>query len=126
MSQPVVNVLVVDDYPNMRLMIKNMLRQIGFRDVYMAEDGKSALDLLRERGYRLIISDWNMAPMSGLQLLRQVQDTAGLRDIPFVMVTGNQEAATQAAELGVGATIVKPFSAADLKDAIGRALAAKR
>jgi two-component system chemotaxis response regulator CheY len=121
-----VNVLVVDDYPNMRMMMKNMLRQIGLRDIYTAEDGNSAVQELAQRSYRLIVSDWNMSPMSGLQLLRHVRETSGLHNIPFVMVTGNEEAATKASEIGAEAVLVKPFSAADLKEAIGRALAARR
>ena len=117
MPQPIVNVLVVDDYPNMRLMLKNMLRQIGFRDVYMAEDGSSALVQLGERGFRLIISDWNMAPMTGFQLLKEVRADEKLKETKFILVTAESktENVIAAKQAGVNNYIVKPFNAETLK-----------
>ena len=124
MAQPCTNILVVDDYANMRIMLKNMLRQLGMRDVDMANDGGAALSLLPQRPYRLIVSDWNMEPMTGLQLLQSVQTNPQLRATPFIMVTGSAEAAIDARKLGASATIIKPFSAINLKEAVAQALAA--
>ena len=123
MLKPSLRVLVVDDYLNMRRLMRNMLRQIGVRDSDEAADGPAALDRLRERSYDLIISDWNMEPMSGLQLLQTMRGDQHLCRIPFIMVTGTPEAADRAKEIGAEGIIVKPFSAGALKEALERALA---
>jgi two-component system chemotaxis response regulator CheY len=113
-------VLVVDDYNTMRRIVRNLLTQIGFKDIDEAEDGSSALQKLRGGKFDLIISDWNMEPMSGLQLLREVRSDASLAKIPFIMVTAESkpENVVTAKEAGVSNYIVKPFNAETLKKKI--------
>jgi two-component system chemotaxis response regulator CheY len=109
--------LVVDDYATMRRIIANLLNEIGFKDVEEAADGASALAKLRERSYGLVISDWNMAPMTGLDLLREVRADPALKKLPFVMVTaeGKAEKVVAAKEAGVSNYLIKPFTAATLR-----------
>ena len=110
-------VLVVDDYRTMLRIIRNLLKQIGFHDIDEAFDGTQALDKLRRRPYRLVISDWNMQPMSGLDLLKQVRADQRLTDLPFVMIAAEDRDENLAAARDAGASgyIVKPFNAATLK-----------
>jgi len=111
------SILIVDDYKTMLRIIRNLLKQLGFDNVDEASDGSSALQRLRDKGYGLVISDWNMEPMTGLQLLREVRNDAGLKHIPFVMVTAESktENVIAAKEAGVTNYIVKPFNAETLK-----------
>ncbi|HZH26927.1 MAG TPA: chemotaxis response regulator CheY [Azospirillaceae bacterium] len=114
-------VLVVDDYATMRRIIRNLLTQIGFNDVDEAADGASALQKLRADGkFGLVISDWNMEPMTGLQLLKEVRADAQLKDLPFIMVTAESktENVVAAKQAGVNNYIVKPFNAETLKQKI--------
>ena len=110
-------VLVVDDYKTMIRIIRNLLKQLGFEDVDEAADGTEALGKMKERRYGLVISDWNMEPMTGLQLLREVRADAKLKSIPFIMVTAESksENVIAAKEAGVSNYIVKPFNAETLK-----------
>ena len=110
-------VLIVDDYKTMLRIIRNLLKQIGFNNVEEATDGAEALQKLREGQFKLIISDWNMEPMTGIQLLREVRDDQRLQKIPFIMVTAESktENVVIAKEAGVSNYIVKPFNAATLK-----------
>lgn len=105
-------VLVVDDYNTMRRIIRNLLEQIGFHDIEDAEDGTAALVKLRARTFGLVISDWNMAPMSGLELLKEVRADAKLKALPFIMVTaeGKPENVLAAKQAGVNQYISKPFT----------------
>ena len=114
---PSMPVLVVDDYGTMVRIIRNLLRQIGFADVDDAKDGTTALEKLHSRRYGLVISDWNMEPMTGYDLLRQVRADPGLGEIPFIMVTAESktENVIAAKKAGVNNYIVKPFNAATLK-----------
>lgn len=111
------NVLIVDDYKTMLRIIRNLLKQLGFNNVDEATDGSMALQMLRVGSYGLIISDWNMEPMTGLQLLREVRADAKLKSIPFIMVTAESksENVIAAKEAGVSNYIVKPFNAETLK-----------
>ena len=111
------NVLVVDDYKTMVRIIGNLLKQLGFSNVDDASDGASALDKLRRGSFGLVISDWNMEPMSGLDLLKQVRADAKLKVMPFLMVTAESktENVIMAKEAGVNNYIVKPFNAETLK-----------
>lgn len=111
------NVLIVDDYKTMLRIISNLLKQLGFKNVAEATDGAMALGLLREKEYGLIISDWNMEPMTGLQLLKEVRADAKLKHIPFIMVTAESktENVVAAKAAGVNNYIVKPFNAETLK-----------
>jgi two-component system chemotaxis response regulator CheY len=110
-------VLVVDDYSTMVRIIRNLLRQVGFTHVDDAYDGISALRLLRERHYKLVISDWNMEPMSGFELLKEMRADPALAAVPFVMITAESktENIIAAKKAGVSNYIVKPFNAATLK-----------
>lgn len=110
-------ILIVDDYKTMLRIIRNLLKQLGFDNVDEATDGSTALTRLREKSYGLVISDWNMEPMTGLQLLREVRNDAKLKHIPFVMVTAESktENVIAAKEAGVTNYIVKPFNAETLK-----------
>ena len=105
-------ILVVDDYQAMRQLFRTVLTLIGLTNVAFAIDGASALAKLRDQPYRLIISDLNMEPMSGLQLLREVRADLRLRSIPFIMVTAERDLDDVAAakEAGVSDYIVKPFT----------------
>ena len=109
--------LIVDDYKTMLRIIRNLLKQLGFNNVDEAADGSAALKKLREKGYGLVISDWNMEPMTGLQLLREVRADTALKEIPFVMITAESktENVVAAKQAGVDNYIVKPFNAETLK-----------
>ena len=113
-------VLIVDDYKTMLRIIRNLLRQLGFENVEEATDGSSALHKLREAPFGLVISDWNMEPMTGLQLLREVRADSQLKALPFIMITAEskKENVVTAKEAGVSNYIVKPFNAATLKTKI--------
>ncbi len=113
-------VLVVDDYKTMVRIIRNLLKQIGFENVDEASDGTEALTKLKERTYGLVISDWNMEPMTGYELLKRVRDDADLSAIPFIMVTAEakSENVIAAKKAGVSNYIVKPFNAQTLKGKI--------
>ena len=114
---PSMPVLVVDDYSTMIRIIRNLLRQLGFANVDDANDGASALAKMRCRRYGLVISDWNMEPMSGFDLLQQVRADPGLGATPFIMVTAESktENVIAAKKAGVNNYIVKPFNAQTLK-----------
>jgi two-component system chemotaxis response regulator CheY len=113
-------VLVVDDYQTMVRILRNLLKQIGFNDVDDASDGQAALEKLRARKYGLVISDWNMAPMTGYELLQQVRADAELNSLPFIMVTAEAktENVVAAKKAGVNNYIVKPFNAETLRTKI--------
>ncbi|MFZ5690412.1 MAG: response regulator [Pseudomonadota bacterium] len=110
-------ILVVDDYNTMVRIIRNLLRQVGFRNVDDASDGISALRRLREKKYALVVSDWNMEPMTGYELLKEMRADPELASVPFIMVTAESktENVIAAKKAGVSNYIVKPFNAATLK-----------
>lgn len=118
------NVLIVDDYKTMLRIIRNLLKQIDFHNVDEATDGAEALGKLRSGGYGLVISDWNMAPMTGLQLLQEVRADARLKTTPFIMITAESKAenVVAAKQAGVSNYIVKPFNAETLRDKIEKVL----
>ncbi|RDI50428.1 response regulator, partial [Microvirga subterranea] len=117
-------VLVVDDYQTMIRILRNLLKQIGFKDVDDASDGTAALAKLKEKKYGLVISDWNMEPMTGYELLQHVRADEALNSLPFIMVTA--EAKTEnviaAKKAGVNNYIVKPFNAQTLQAKIAAVL----
>ena len=117
-------VLVVDDYKTMVRIIRNLLKQLNFNNVDEASDGSGALRKLRDGKFDLVISDWNMEPMTGLQLLKEVRVDDKLKDIPFIMVTAESktENVIAAKQAGVSNYIVKPFNAATLKSNISSVL----
>ena len=114
------NVLIVDDYKTMLRIIRNLLKQLGFNNVDEATDGSMALQMLRVGNYGLIISDWNMEPMTGYELLLKVRADDVLKRTPFIMVTAESktENVIAAKKAGVNNYIVKPFNAATPKQKI--------
>ena len=113
-------VLIVDDYNTMIRIIRNLLRQLGFEHIDEANDGTMALAKMRTRNYGLVISDWNMEPMTGYDLLQQVRADPSLAEVPFIMVTAESktENVIAAKKAGVSNYIVKPFNAQTLKNKI--------
>lgn len=113
-----IKVLVVDDFSTMRRIVKNALKQIGFTQTVEADDGTTALEVLKQENVGLIISDWNMPKMSGLDLLKAVKSDAATKDIPFIMVTAEaqKENVLQAVQAGVSNYVVKPFTADNLQE----------
>jgi two-component system chemotaxis response regulator CheY len=114
MSMPI---LVVDDYKTMVRIIKNLLKQIGFENVDEASDGTEAFELMKKKKYGLVISDWNMEPMTGYELLQKVRAEESTKATPFIMVTAESktENVIAAKKAGVNNYIVKPFNAGTLK-----------
>lgn len=110
-------ILIVDDYKTMLRIVRNLLKQLGFDNVDEATDGAQALERLRAKSYSLIISDWNMEPMTGYELLKEVRADQQLKDTPFIMVTAESKTdnVIAAKKAGVNNYIVKPFNAATLK-----------
>jgi two-component system chemotaxis response regulator CheY len=113
-------VLVVDDYKTMVRIIRNLLKQLGFENVDEAADGQEALEKMKKAKFGLVISDWNMEPMTGYELLREVRADDSLKGTPFIMVTAESktENVVAAKRAGVNNYIVKPFNAATLKSKI--------
>ena len=113
-------VLVVDDYNTMIRIIRNLLRQLGFENIDEATDGTVAFAKMQERKYGLVISDWNMEPMTGYELLQQVRADPSLQTTPFIMVTAESktENVIAAKKAGVSNYIVKPFNAETLRNKI--------
>ncbi len=114
------NVLVVDDQVTMLRIERSLLNQIGFPNVDIVTSGPDALKKLREKPFGLVISDWNMAPMTGLELLKQVRGDDKLKAMPFIMVTAESksENVVAAKQAGVSQYIIKPFNAETLKKKI--------
>lgn len=110
-------VLIVDDYKTMLRILRNLLRQLNFTNIDEATDGSMALQKLREESFGMVISDWNMEPMTGIQLLREVRSDDKLKHLPFIMITAESksENVIAAKEAGVSNYIVKPFNAETLK-----------
>jgi two-component system chemotaxis response regulator CheY len=109
-------ILVVDDFSTMRRIVKNILRQLDFNNIVEADDGSTALDILQKEKIDMVVSDWNMPKMTGLELLKAIKSDDALKDIPFLMVTAEaqQENIIEAVKSGVSNYIVKPFTAETL------------
>lgn len=107
-----IRVLVVDDFATMRRIIKGVLKQLGFSNIVEAEDGDVALEELKKDEYGLILADWNMPNMSGLELLKAVRSDKNLQRIPFIMVTaeGQKDNILEAVKAGVSNYVIKPFT----------------
>jgi two-component system chemotaxis response regulator CheY len=118
---PTTPILIVDDYQAMIRIIRNFLLQLGFEQIDEAHDGQTALAKLKERPYGLVISDWNMAPMNGLELLQQVRADPGLKHLPFIMVTAENrdDRIALARQAGVSGYVIKPFNV----ETLGRRIA---
>jgi two-component system chemotaxis response regulator CheY len=117
-------ILVVDDFATMRKVIRNLLKQVGYEDIVEAEDGVAALRILKSQKVDMIISDWNMPNMTGLELLKAVRADGDLTKIPFLMVTAEalQDNVVEAVKSGVSNYIVKPFTAEVLNEKIAKIL----
>ena len=121
------NFLVVDDFSTMRRIIKNLLHDLGYANVTEADDGNTALPLLKEGNFDFLITDWNMPGMPGLELLKLVRADARLGKMPVLMLTAEakREQIVEAAQAGVSGYVIKPFTAATLKEKIDKILAAR-
>jgi two-component system chemotaxis response regulator CheY len=119
---PNIKILIVDDFSTMRKIIRNILTQLGFKNILEADDGTTALEILKKEKVDLIISDWNMPKMSGLELLKAVRSDENLKDVPFVMVTAEaqKENILEAIKYKVNQYIVKPFTPETLKEKLDK------
>jgi two-component system chemotaxis response regulator CheY len=117
-------ILVVDDFSTMRRFIRNILDQLGYTEVEEADDGDSALEKLRGTRFNLVIADWNMPRMNGLDLVRAIRADEGLKTIPVLMVTAeaSKENIIEAVKSGASGYVVKPFSSDVLKEKIEKVL----
>jgi len=115
-------ILIVDDFSTMRRIIKNLLRDLGFNNTEEADDGNTALPMLKKGGFDFLITDWNMPGMTGIDLLKNVRSDPQLAKLPVLMVTAEQkrEQIVEAAEAGVNGYVVKPFTAQVLKEKIDK------
>jgi len=111
-------ILVVDDFSTMRRIVKNLLKELGFTNVFEAEDGVDALNKLRGEKFDFVVSDWNMPNMTGIELLRAIRGDATLKHLPVLMVTAEakRENIIEAAQAGASGYVVKPFTAATLDE----------
>ena len=121
------NFLVVDDFSTMRRIIKNLLHDLGYANVTEADDGNTALPLLKQGKFDVLITDWNMPGMPGLELLKNVRADARLGKMPVLMLTAEakREQIVEAVQAGVSGYVIKPFTAATLKEKIDKILAAR-
>ena len=115
-------ILVVDDFPTMRRIIKNLLKDLGFENVDEAEDGAMGLEKLRNGNFEFVVSDWNMPNMDGLEMLKQIRADAALSKLPVRMVTAEakKENIIAAAQAGANGYVVKPFTAATLEEKLNK------
>ena len=121
--KPNLKILVVDDFPTMRRIVKTLLKQVGFNNFVDAEDGAEAYrELQKQMDFEMIVSDWNMPNMTGLELLKTVRADARFKHIPFLMVTAEAEKENiiEAVKSGVSNYVVKPFTGATLKEKLER------
>ncbi|HMA12588.1 MAG TPA: chemotaxis response regulator CheY [Steroidobacteraceae bacterium] len=124
---PGIRFLVVDDFSTMRRIIKNFLNDLGYTNIAEADDGNTALPVLKSGEVDFLITDWNMPGMPGLQLLREVRNNPATKKLPVLMVTAEakREQIVEAAQAGVNGYVVKPFTAQTLKDKIDKILASQ-
>lgn len=115
-------ILIVDDFSTMRRIIKNLLRDLGFSNTYEADDGVTALPMLKNGDFDFLVTDWNMPGMSGIDLLRAVRADEKLRSMPVLMVTAEakRDQIIEAAQAGVNGYVVKPFTAQALQEKIAK------
>ncbi len=115
-------VLIVDDFSTMRRIIKNLLRDLGFTNTFEADDGNTALPMLKEGGFEFVVTDWNMPIMQGIDLLKEIRKDPKLKHLPVLMVTAEakREQIIEAAQAGVNGYIVKPFTAGTLKEKLDK------
>ena len=122
MVQKHIKILVVDDFPTMRRIIRNLLKDLGFENVEEAEDGVQGLDKLRNGNFDFVVSDWNMPNLDGLSMLKQIRADPVLSDLPVLMVTAEAKRPNiiAAAQAGASGYVVKPFTAAVLEEKLNK------
>ena len=115
-------ILIVDDFSTMRRIIKNLLRDLGYNNTHEADDGNTALPMLKNGDYQFVVTDWNMPGMQGIDLLKAIRIDDKLKHLPVLMVTAEakREQIIEAAQAGVNGYIVKPFTAATLKEKLDK------
>ena len=119
--------LVVDDFSTMRRIVKNLLQELGYNDITEADDGNTALPLLKSGSFDILITDWNMPGMPGLELLKAVRADERLAKLPVLMLTAEakREQIVEAAQAGVSGYVIKPFTAITLKEKLDKILASR-
>ncbi|MBB5213407.1 chemotaxis response regulator CheY [Parapusillimonas granuli] len=122
MVQKTMKILVVDDFPTMRRIIKNLLKDLGFENVDEAEDGAMGLEKLRNGNFEFVVSDWNMPNMDGLEMLKHIRADPNMSKLPVLMVTAEakKENIIAAAQAGANGYVVKPFTAATLEEKLNK------
>lgn len=122
MTDKGMSILVVDDFPTMRRIVRSLLKELGFTNVEEAEDGQEALGKLKGGGFQFVVSDWNMPNLDGLEMLKQIRADESLKSTPVLMVTAEakKDNIVAAAQAGANGYIVKPFTAATLEEKLNK------
>ncbi|KAA0017874.1 chemotaxis protein CheY [Salinicola corii] len=122
MADKNMSILVVDDFPTMRRIVRSLLKELGFENVDEAEDGQEALTKLRAGGFEFVVSDWNMPNLDGLEMLKEIRQDPKLSSLPVLMVTAEakKENIIAAAQAGANGYVVKPFTAATLEEKLNK------
>ncbi|HSH47829.1 MAG TPA: chemotaxis response regulator CheY [Halomonas sp.] len=122
MADKNMRILVVDDFPTMRRIVRSLLKELGFTNVEEAEDGQDALNKLRAGGFEFVVSDWNMPNLDGLEMLKQIRADEALKELPVLMVTAEakKENIIAAAQAGANGYVVKPFTSAILEEKLNK------
>ena len=122
MSDKNMKFLVIDDFPTMRRIVRNLLKELGYSNVEEAEDGVDALSKLREGSFDFVVSDWNMPNLDGLAMLKQIRQDDQLKHLPVLMVTAEakKENIIEAAQAGASGYVVKPFTAGTLEEKLNK------
>lgn len=116
------NILVVDDFPTMRRIVRSLLKELGFANVEEAEDGQDALTKLKAGGFDFVVSDWNMPNLDGLEMLKRIRADESMKSLPVLMITAEakKDNIVAAAQAGANGYIVKPFTAVTLEEKLHR------
>lgn len=122
MADKNMSILVVDDFPTMRRIVRSLLKELGFTNVEEAEDGQDALNKLKAGGFEFVVSDWNMPNLDGLEMLKQIRADDAMKDLPVLMVTAEakKENIIAAAQAGANGYVVKPFTSATLEEKLNK------
>ncbi|MBB3182902.1 two-component system chemotaxis response regulator CheY [Halomonas fontilapidosi] len=122
MANKDMSILVVDDFPTMRRIVRSLLKELGFTNVEEAEDGQDALNKLKNGSFEFVVSDWNMPNLDGLEMLKQIRADSALKDLPVLMVTAEakKENIIAAAQAGASGYVVKPFTSATLEEKLNK------
>ncbi|SHF55723.1 two-component system, chemotaxis family, response regulator CheY [Modicisalibacter ilicicola DSM 19980] len=122
MADKNLSILVVDDFPTMRRIVRSLLKELGYTNVDEAEDGQEGLSKLRSGGFEFVVSDWNMPNLDGLEMLKQIRADETLKSLPVLMVTAEakKENIIAAAQAGANGYVVKPFTAATLEEKLNK------